>query len=344
MSRDSSDGLLLGNIEVGGRSNGFLYFHSPCFDGIVSAVLASDFLETQRRWRIERFCAVDYGAKATWLSRQLHEPCCVVDFIYHPQATFWADHHSTTFLTPEARTDFELRGSSNTVLYDQRFGSCAKLLWDRLEGSFGYRNPRYAELAEWADRIDGARYATVAEAILGDAPALRIRASLGFRREPDYFEHLVKEMRSKTLEEVADSSHVIEGSRKVQARIMAGLKRFKASAWLEDDGIAVFDVNGTGTTVSRYAPYYIYPAARYSVGIIRSEFGAKITAMRNPWSEFHSVPLGTIIERFGGGGHERVAGLLLPPERAGEARSILNELISAIRAADIISEPVGRTA
>src|SRR5437867_9299784 len=80
------------------RREGTLYLHFPCFDGLVSAVLASDFLE-QNGWKFNRrFCPVNYHLRPTWISSHLRPPCAVVDFLYHSDAQFWADHHSTTFL------------------------------------------------------------------------------------------------------------------------------------------------------------------------------------------------------------------------------------------------------
>lgn len=325
-------------------SRAHLYFHSPCFDGIAAAVIAADFLEVRERWRIRSFRAVDYDSKAAWLSTPLPECSAVVDYIYHTGATFWADHHGTTFLTAAAKADFERRlPHLRTLFYRSEYSSCAKLLWEELSTSFDYRNPGYAGLVEWADKIDAARYSSVEEAILGDAPALRIRASLGDGHDPAFFERIIKALRTKTLEEVARSAEVGGAARRVRERIRAGLRQFEKSAWLEDGGIVVFDVDGTGRVISRYAPYYVYPSARYSVGIVRSESGAKITAMRNPWRDFQSVRLGRIFEKFGGGGHERVGAVLLADGRAPDARQVLSRIVDEIRVEDAVNEVSGST-
>src|SRR5947208_1941179 len=119
------------------RTPAHLYFHSPCFDGITSAVLAWDFLETNQDWTLEQLHSVNYDLRASWLSTELQTPCAVVDFLYHPQAQFWADHHLTTFLTEEAESDYERRKSS-WLTYAPRSGSCASLLWSHLLESFNY--------------------------------------------------------------------------------------------------------------------------------------------------------------------------------------------------------------
>src|SRR5438093_13612153 len=88
------------------RREGTLYLHFPCFDGLVSAVLASDFLE-QNGWKVNRgVCPVNYHLRPTWISSHLRHPCAVVEFLYQSDAQFWADHHSTTLLAVERRAEY----------------------------------------------------------------------------------------------------------------------------------------------------------------------------------------------------------------------------------------------
>ena len=112
--------------------NGTLYFHYPCFDGLVSGVLAWVFLEHSKKWRIETFCPVSYEVRDAWSSTKLRAPAAVVDFLYHSKSTFWADHHVTTFLTKTARKQFERRKAQACLLFDDKAASCASLLWSRL--------------------------------------------------------------------------------------------------------------------------------------------------------------------------------------------------------------------
>jgi hypothetical protein len=312
---------------------GSLYFHSPCFDGIVSAVLAWDFLDVQDGWTNPALRPVNYDLRETWLSQRLEQPAAVVDFLYHRGIEFWADHHPTAFLTRTARADFEKRENAR-LIYDQGAGSCAALLWERLYKVFGHRNVRYAELVRWADKIDSARYASVEEAMISRAPALRLTRGLALGHTAGYCESLVRALRDKSLEEVADLREARERFEQVQTLAVLGLDKFKRGAHLEEDGIVVFDVDGRGVIVSRYAPFYFFPEARYSAGILRGESGAKVTVMRNPWREFAGVPLGRIAERLGGGGHQRVGSIVLRGRRVGRGASLLSTLISEIRKAE----------
>jgi len=312
---------------------GHLYFHSPCFDGIVSAVLAWDFLERRLEWTPITLHSVNYDIREGWLDSALEKPCAIVDFLYHPQADFWADHHLTTFLNEDARKDFRTRREP-TFVYDDRAGSCAALLWDHLAKAFDHRSAAYAEMVEWANKIDSARYESVSDAIFPTVPALKISLGLVFGCQGGYCERLVSELREGTLDNVAQLPEVRERFDKAQSLIRLGLDRFAKAARLEIDGIVVFDVESKDSIISRYASYYFYPEARYSAGIVRWQEGAKITAMRNPWLEFEGVSLGRICKELGGGGHRRVGSIVLHGERTAEAPALLNRILSEIRRED----------
>jgi hypothetical protein len=200
-------------------------------------------------------------------------------------------------------------------------------------------------MVEWADKIDSARYDSVEEAILGDAPALQIRASLMLDdRNPEYGERLLRALRSCTLGEVSQLPEVRTRSAQVRLLMEAGLDRFRSAVRLAEREIVVFDVNGEGVMISRYAPYFFFPQARYSAGIVRTKEGAKITAMRNPWRHFSSAPLGKIFSALGGGGHQRVGALLLPGGRGEDATQILEVVLQEIRQQDFLLQVLRPTA
>ena len=313
----------------GSRPTAVIYFHSPCFDGIVSAVLAWDFVEAVLKWRVRDVQAVNYQRRATWLSERLSEPCAVVDFLYHPHATLWADHHSTAFLSAETKRAFE-RKRSPYLIYDDAAPACAKLLWDRLAMEFGYQTARYTDLVLWASKTDAARYSSVGEAIEGTAPALRINASLVYGEENGYSAWLVRQLRRKPLDEVADLPEVRRRYQRFRVDVAKGLKVFREGARL-DQGVVVFDVDAADTIVPRYAPYYFWPEARYSAGVVRRGGSATITAMRNPWLEASGVHLGKMFEELGGGGHERVGSVVLRGVDASRAEVVLDQVLSSLQ-------------
>lgn len=308
--------------------NGILYFHNACFDGLVSAAFTSAFLETDG-WKVNDLIPVGYGQRESWLSTPLPKPAAVVDFLYHPDAEFWADHHPTTFLTSSAREDFERRRSSHRLLFDERAGSCATLLWNAIHRCVPDAE-RYREAILWAEKIDTASYESVDEAICGTAPALKIRLSLISDSDPDYLRLLVKEMRTGNLERISELAPVQDRFVEAQRRIASGLSHASHNTRLKGE-IALMEIEPNGDEIiSRYAPYHFFPQARYSIGIVRSTSSIAITAMRNPWINFRSIPIGKILEAFGGGGHERVGSVLVPKERSELARKIVDSLVAGM--------------
>jgi hypothetical protein len=306
-----------------------VYLHFPCFDGVISAALASEYLDRKHGWKTGQIVPVNYSERADWTARSLAKPAAVVDFLFHPDADFWADHHQTTFLTPELEACFR-RAESTNLLYDPGADSCAEVIWRKCYRLL--REPRFKEMVTWAHRIDGARYTSVEEAVLGDTPALRISFSFLHDSSLEYCRFLVEALRTKSLAEVAASARVAASYRSVRKAIDNGQQLFRKASRLDEDGIVVFNVaQSSDALLSRYAPYLDYPKARYSVGIVDTGKGAKITAMRNPWRRFKSVPLGQIFSQYGGGGHQRVASVLL--KDAQEAKQTLGSILSDLRSA-----------
>jgi hypothetical protein len=307
-----------------------VYLHFPCFDGLVSAVLASEYLKRERGWETGDLKPVGYDLMDSWLTTPLEKPAAVVDFLYHPDAEFWADHHQTSFPTDRLRENV-LATRKRFLLYDPLSPSCSSLLWRRVGAAL--RDPRFREMVNWADRIDGARYPSIRNAVLGSSPAMRISFSLMADSSAEYCNFLVKNLRKRNLTEVAGMRRVRSLYGEVHSAIRSGLKDFKKSAHVERDGIVVYDVENNGRSiVSRYAPYYFYPEARYSIGVSRSSLGSKITAMRNPWKRVGPVHLGQIFRNYGGGGHRRVASLLIANSREQELPLLIQTLLNEMRA------------
>jgi hypothetical protein len=305
-----------------------LCFHSPCFDGVVSAAIANTYLEENRGYTHVALQPVNYHLKSQWLTTSFPRPLAVVDFLYHPDATFWADHHPTTFVTEEARKDFENRPSPDRF-YDSKASSCALLIWQRWGEALRAFSDHFEPIVAWADRIDSARYDSVEEAMTLAAPALRINLALGTSQDETICQRLVCLIRHQSLAEVAEFSDVQAAFQKGFELQQRGLERLEHAVQLTGSGIAVFDVNADDVMVNRYAPFYFFPQARYSAGIVRTGDKAKLTAMRNPWIEFPSAPLGKLCVPLGGGGHQRVGSIVIQDR---DPRETLDKLVEAVDA------------
>jgi hypothetical protein len=308
------------------NERGHVYFHAPCFDGVVSAVFAMELL----RWEDPYLHPTGYEVRAHWLEDRLEAPTAVVDFLFHPRAIFWADHHRTTFLN-EIAARYHSEHPRPEWIFDPAAGSCAALLFRSFP-----QLAHHEQLARWADKIDAARYESVNEAIFGTSPALLISKGLAVGDGYTNSTELVRRLSRRPLASVAADRDVRERFERVQRDAEHALREFDRHARLEAGDIIVADLESDAGT-NRYAPYHQFPGARYSVVLFRTSSGAKITAMRNPWREFASVPLGNIFERYGGGGHDRVASLLVPPERDADANVLLRAIVDDLRSADCAS-------
>ncbi|MGH9496036.1 MAG: hypothetical protein ACRD3B_13640, partial [Candidatus Sulfotelmatobacter sp.] len=246
---------------------------------------------------------------------------------------FWVDHHQTSILTPEANHVFERRKRQFRLIYDARANSCAFLLYRNLR-QFLPHKPHLKDMVTWAEKIDAAKYSSVKEAILGEAPALRIARTLSAEDEsgPEYARFLLLQLRDHDLAQVADLEPVKTREDRIRRSILSGLESVKSKLRLEKGGVVVFDARPKpNQLINRYSPYFFRPEARYSIAVVRSRTGIRITAMRNPWRNFRSIPLGRAFAEFGGGGHERVGAVMLPANRRNRVPDVVKSLLSAMQ-------------
>jgi len=313
-------------MDTGAR----LYFHSPCFDGIASAVIARSFLVRGRRWPDPELVVVNYDARDQWYATPFPHRAAVVDFLFHPEAAFWADHHATTFLGPSAASAF--RSEDETKLYDPSAASCAGLLQSWL-GKRGEAESQFDALARWADKIDSADYESVDEALFPAAPALRIAASLATANSADCVS-IVRILGTNSLEQAARVPEVSARASRVDDLVAAGLRRVEKALSMGESGIAEFEVDSRGVIINRYSAYCFAPTARYSAALILGEDGDRISVMRNPWMRFESIHLGKLCSAFGGGGHQRVGAVQFPSGSTSRAREVFARIVRRIAAED----------
>lgn len=311
-----------------------IVYHAQCFDGAVSCAIAWDYFDATTPTSTTVLRPVGYEVRDRWLKDALPPGTAVVDFLFHPDAAFWADHHATAFLNDESRTLFEAAERPDW-LYDARAKSCAGLLYRHFANDRAYRNPTFEDAVAWAERLDSAGYDSVEEAVYPRQPASAISLSFAVRSDSEYSMHLVRRLRDTAgdISAVASDSQVRAAIDEARHRIEIGIRTFRCSIRQNDGDIVTFDVEEGDALIPRYAPYLVNPDARYSAGIVRRTGEAKITTMRNPWRHFRGVNLGQLCARYGGGGHERVGSIVLRGESIGNAGAVLQGIVDEIRSA-----------
>ena len=99
------------------------------------------------------------------------------------------------------------------------------------------------------------------------------------------------------------------------------------------DGVIYFDVSDLDLEgYNKFIPYFLYPDAVYSVGVSASPMRTKVSVGTSPWKEIAAdVNLASLCEKYGGGGHARVAAISLGPGDLVRARQVAQEIAAALR-------------
>ena len=98
-------------------------------------------------------------------------------------------------------------------------------------------------------------------------------------------------------------------------------------------GVIYFDVSDLDLEgYNKFIPYLLFPTALYSVGVSASPTRSKVSVGTNPWKEPDpEVNLASLSEKYGGGGHTRVAAISLGPGDLVRARRIAKEIAATLR-------------
>ena len=313
-------------------------FHDRCFDGTSSAAVFTRFY---------REC-VDAGAGFAYTGLT-HKPAgslfddgtfdaeenVIVDFKYSPspKLTWWFDHHQSAFLTPEDAEHFR-RDTSGRKFYDPHYKSCTKFLATVAGEKFGFRAEPLAELIRWADVIDGAQYESPEAAVKMNVPATQIALVIEASKDDLLTTKLVPELAAKPLAEVARLPFVVEHFRELYRRHENSMEILRGKVEAER-GVVYFDVTDHPLEgYNKFIPYYLHPDCFYSVGISRSPQRLKVAVGSNPWRQptgEREKNLASICERYGGGGHARVAAISFEAGELERARRAAREIADELR-------------
>ncbi len=311
-------------------------FHDRCFDGTSSAAVFTRFF----RERIDpaaEFCyhGLTHQPAGTKLDESLFDgdENVIVDFKYSssPRLTWWFDHHQSAFLTPEDAEHFR-RHRSDTKFYDPTYKSCTKFLADIARKKFQFDPAPLEELIGWADIIDGAQYESPEAAVKMNVPATQIALVIEASSDDGMTTRLIPELGSKPLAEVARLPFVADTFRELYRRHENSLETIRRVAEA-DQGVIFFDVSDFHLEgFNKFIPYYLFPEAYYSVAVSRSPQRIKVAVGSNPWKQpAVEKNLASLCERYGGGGHARVAAISFAPGHIEEARQAAREIVAELR-------------
>lgn len=310
-------------------------YHDRCFDGAASAAVFSRFY----RERIDPGAEFHYTGLA-------HRPAglfdevpfdgdenIIVDFKYSPspKLDWWFDHHQSAFLTPADAEHFR-RDTSGRKFYDASYKSCTKFLATVARERFGFDPKPLAELIEWADIIDGAQYASAEVAVKMQTPALQIALVLEAGPDDSFSSQLIPQLAARPLADIARDPSLGEQFRKLFQQHQKSIETIRQKADYAR-GVVFFDLLDQGSEgYNKFIPYYLFPDSAYSVGLNRTGERVKIAVGSNPWNEAaKDKNLASICERYGGGGHARVAAISFDPSQVEVAGKAAREIVEELR-------------
>jgi hypothetical protein len=310
-----------------------IYLHKSCFDGVVSAAAAATLLDLTMGKTADGIEPVDYAVKKSWTKTFLSRDACVVDFLYHPMAEFWWDHHSTTFDSDEMLKNFEEKKSAY-IKFDPSARSCAGLILESAINLSVDLSPTMLEAIHWADIIDSASYSSPDEAVLHQPIARKIALSFAEDSSSEYHDSLLRNIQLRSLAEIGEMEPFRTAIFRAQSRYSMGLSLMSSSI-VSRLGIACYDLAVSTEIIDRMMPYLIDPTARYSLGLIRRKGLINVTCNANPWHIENSVDLASIFKKFGGGGHRDVGSVLFSESESELARKTWDIVFSLLSKANI---------
>jgi len=312
-----------------------LFFHDKCFDGAASsAVFVRFYRECIRADAQFAFTGMTHRARHPFSPEMFDgDENAIVDFKYSssPKLTWWFDHHQSAFLSPADAEHFK-RDHSGKKFYNPEYRSCTKFLADVAAERFGFNPAPLAELVRWGDVIDGAQYPSAESAVALAEPAMKLALVIEAAPQEDLVPRLIPEMARRPLGEMIELPEVRRHLNPLLERHQRSVDIFRKRAQMAG-GVIYFDVSQDELEgYNKFIPYYLFPDAVYSVGVSASHLRSKVSVGSNPWTTKpieHN--LAALCERYGGGGHARVAAISFEPGDVARAREVAQAITAELR-------------
>ena len=164
-------------------------------------------------------------------------------------------------------------------------------------------------------------------------PATQITLVIEGMRSKDFVAGLIPELVTKSLREIAALPVIRQAFEELYAQHLKTMEVIRARAEVQE-GVLQFDIADQDSEgFNKFIPYYLFPAAVYSVALSHSPERTKIAVGSNPWNPTRKdANLASICEQYGGGGHAKVAAISLPPADLDRAREVARQIVSLLRA------------
>jgi hypothetical protein len=312
-----------------------LCFHDRCFDGTASAALFYRFYREKFDSAAEfLFTGMTHRAAQPWEPGLFDgNENVIVDFKYSnsPKVTWWFDHHQSAFLTPADAEHFR-KHPGPRMFYQPDYKSCTKLIADVTEQKFGFKTEPLEELIRWGDIIDGAQYPTPQAAVELTEPATQLALVIEAAPENGLPARIIPDLAQRPLAEMVQLPLVAKHLGPLLERHRKSIEVIRERSEARD-GVVFFDVSDMDLEgYNKFIPYLLHPECVYSVSVSASPVRAKVSLGTNPWNQSTADQnLASLAEKYGGGGHPRVAAISFDPHNLTRARQVARDLAATLR-------------
>ena len=312
--------------------------HGRCFDGAASAAVFAAFMRARHGPGVELVYVPKHhrhGDPFDDADFDGADEAAVVDFRYtqRPQLTWYFDHHRSAFQLPGDRDHFEADRSGQRF-HDPAAPSCTGYIARMARSQFGFDASAHAAVIDWAERIDSADFPSPEAAVLYDDPAMQLAAWIQCASEPDAIAAFIEGLLVTPIPALASAAWIralVDPRLEAHREDIEIVRRLGAT----EAGVYRWDLVDEGPRIlSHFIPYYLAPAARYSVGVYAHVDGSlRLSAGFNPWHDRESrrCDLGELLERHGGGGHPFVAGASFPADQVAQLRAAHADIVATLR-------------
>ncbi|MGH9762424.1 MAG: hypothetical protein ACREDR_21070 [Blastocatellia bacterium] len=294
-----------------------VYYHRD-FDGVVSAAMVLSIADSQPELH-----PVDYHLRSGWPLARLTRPAAVADFLFHPDATVWVDHHADPFALPAWRD----KADHNALyVWEVHSPSCPPLIARTFRFSRRLRR-HFAPYIHWSSIIDSALYESAEQAADLNNPFLLISEILALPNTDPVANIIALEIAHRDVYGVL--AHPTVGSLAHDVVQAQTLLRKELLSHVSYDGLVAFlDQSFVDSRFLRYYPYLIYPDAAYVVGIYRHHGAFTVSVGANPWKSQPYFNVGLLCRRHGGGGRKNVGGV--PASTADQAKELAESITAEL--------------
>lgn len=261
-----------------------IYFHGGCFDGAASAAVLLYFLRKRgdgyRNYKPQLYPVNE----KKWRAMKLRYPSIIVDYLYHPRAAIWFDHHPTTFIDKRWEKNFRPDEWHCIVA---PYPSSTGLLVRHLQKHFGFKPPAHLrELAYWLDIIDSAGFSSSRQLYNFKLPAIQIMTALDYEAKQklslSFYKKLIGDLSRYPLKRVAKMTRIRKNCKTYYKLFRKSLPVFKKSMVLRKNTV-ILDASAPNLVGARFIGFHYHPKAEYGIRIIKSGNNFSLGIGENPW-------------------------------------------------------------